>query len=804
MRQEGAGRIKTKSPQLIGVIPMRELPAALAAMGSYAQFIVYKVVPSKTKPGKWDKFPADWRTGTIVDAHDGRYWTTHSQAIASAANMGQSYGVGYVFTEADPFWFLDIDNCLLADGSGWNEIATMLCGYFAGAAIEVSVSGKGLHIFGCGSVPEHGCDNNEYDFQFYTSRRFVALTGTNITGNIALDFTAHMPWFVDTFLKPDVINGIEQGWTVGPCDEYYSLSDDADLVRRAMNSKGVAAAFGASATFADLWNANAEVLGRKWPHDTNPWDYSHADAALAQHLAFWTGKDCDRIQRLMLKSSLVRDKWAREDYLYRTILGAVGRQVDVLQDKPVAKVDSAEILTEQTVRNGNPWAGKEEQLKLFEGCVYVLDQNKVFVSESGRMLKQEQFNVVFAGHNFVMDANNEKCCDVAWDAFTRSKMLRPPMADNTCFNPQFSCGQIIYKGGNRYVNTYKPIETPRQHGDPTPFIRHLEKVLPDPRDRQILLCYMAACIQHKGIKFQWVPLLQGVEGNGKTLFSRCVAEAIGARYVHWPDAQKLAEKFNGWMHEKLFFPVEDIYVPGHKAEVLEKLKPMITGGDGLEIEKKGSDQFSAEICGNFMFNCNRKDGLQKTRNDRRLAVFYTAQQKESDLWRDGMTEKYFADLYVWLKVRNGYAIVHDFLATYPIPDELNPATGCQRAPLTSSTKAAIAEGLGPIEQEIVEAVQQGLPGFSGGWISTIMLEKLLKDKGLKLSINGRKNMLATLGYEMHPGLNDGRVNNVVLPDNGKPRLYIETGSSIANLKGGSEIAKAYEQANNHGRIPFPM
>ena len=45
-------------------------------------------------------------------------------------------------------------------------------------------------------------------------------------------------------------------------------------------------------------------------------------------LAFWTGRDCERIRALMNKSALARDKWEREDYLPRTILGAVGRQFE--------------------------------------------------------------------------------------------------------------------------------------------------------------------------------------------------------------------------------------------------------------------------------------------------------------------------------------------------------------------------------------------------------------------------------------------------------------------------------------------
>lgn len=316
---------------------------------------------------------------------------------------------------------------------------------------------------------------------------------------------------------------------------------------------------------------------------------------------------------------------------------------------------------------------------------------------------------------------------------------------------------------------------------------------------------MAACVQHKGVKVQWAPLLQGVEGNGKTLFTRCVAEAVGRRYVHWPKASKLAAQFNSWMIGKVFYGVEDIYLPDSRAEVFEELKPMITGGDGLEIEGKGVDQISADICGNFMLNSNHKDAVRKTQNDRRICTLFSAQQQAADLARDGMVGDYFPSLYNWLRA-DGYAIVSELLHTFPIPNEYNPATGCQRAPVTSSTAEAIKASTGGIEQEIAEAIGQGLPGFCGGWISSIQLDRLLVrlGAGRRVTHSKRKEMLHDMGYDYHPALADGRVNNLVLPDGGKPRLFIHRDSQARHIAGAAEAAKAYEQANNHSRVPFPL
>jgi hypothetical protein len=259
---------------------------------------------------------------------------------------------------------------------------------------------------------------------------------------------------------------------------------------------------------------------------------------------------------------------------------------------------------------------------------------------------------------------------------------------------------------------------------------------------------------------------------------------------------------------KIFYAVEDIYVPDARREVIEELKPMITGGDGLEIEAKGIDQTSADICGNFMFNSNHKDAIKKTGNDRRFCVLFSAQQESSHLQRDGMGGDYFPNLYNWLRA-DGYAIVSEFLHSYAIPVELNPAGECQRAPISSTTGEALQVSQGTIEQEILESVAQGLPGFNGGFISSIYLDRLLDRMGLMRKINHlrRREILESLGYRYHPALLDGRVNNAVLPDGGKPRLYIHDTCLAKQLTSGSEVAKFYESANKnqpHLNLPFEL
>jgi hypothetical protein len=189
---------------------------------------------------------------------------------------------------------------------------------------------------------------------------------------------------------------------------------------------------------------------------------------------------------------------------------------------------------------------------------------------------------------------------------------------------------------------------------------------------------------------------------------------------------------------------------------------------------------------------NKKGAVPATTDARRYAQFFTAQQTVDDLARDGMTGRYFPDLYNWLRA-GGYAIVAHYLANYAIPDALNPATTLQRAPATSSTDEAISVSRTAIEQEIIEIVEQdSTPGMRGGWISSIALRRAI---GERVSIRRQREILAALGYVPHPALPDGRANNTIhVPDAGKPRLFLRAGHIALNETRASEIARLYQQA----------
>lgn len=71
-------------------------------------------------------------------------------------------------------------------------------------------------------------------------------------------------------------------------------------------------------------------------------DHSAADYRLCRHLAFWTGRDEARIDRLFRLSGLYRsDKWERDDYRRRTIGKAIDDTSEVYDPQRAAPPDGA-------------------------------------------------------------------------------------------------------------------------------------------------------------------------------------------------------------------------------------------------------------------------------------------------------------------------------------------------------------------------------------------------------------------------------------------------------------------------------
>jgi hypothetical protein len=290
--------------------------AMLTALSDVRAFIIYR---------KSDKCPVDTE-GRPTDAQNRAGWMPPDQAQAWAAILGDGYGVGLVLHPELKVFCVDIDHALV--NGQWSPLAIALCQQFAGCAIEVSLSGAALHIFGAyvGDMLPHRSKNVALGVELYHTARYIALTGTGLIGDVRHDATALLPQFIAEYFAPTDDNNVKGEWTEGPVWHVPGTADDTALLEKMRRSKSMAAIFsGERVTNAQLLDADAEALAKQWPGNNGAvYDASSADMSLANRLMWWTGGDCERTESIMRQSALLRDKWDhRADYLTDTICDAL-------------------------------------------------------------------------------------------------------------------------------------------------------------------------------------------------------------------------------------------------------------------------------------------------------------------------------------------------------------------------------------------------------------------------------------------------------------------------------------------------
>ncbi|GEM_PF-5074604 len=390
------------------------------------------------------------------------------------------------------------------------------------------------------------------------------------------------------------------------------------------------------------------------------------------------------------------------------------------------------------MREGFQWIPAQQLIEYFTGCIYIANEHAVLMPNGSR-LKPEAFNAIKGGYIFGMDADGDKSTDKAFDALTRNRCVTLPKVINTHFAPDKPFGSVDIVDGLESVNTYLPCPGARKAGDVKPFLNHIEKLLPVEADREILLNWMAYKVQHPGECMRWAPVLVGAPGNGKTTVADVMQYAIGYKYASVVQSSDVDNKFNAWAYEKCLAVINDFKV-GDKRDVMEVLKPMITD-KRIPVQKKGTDTVTSSNHLGFIITSNHRDAVVKTSDDRRYAVFFTAQNNESDILRDGMDKAYFTGLVDWLD-GDGYAIVAEYLSQRHVASHPN------RAPETSSMAEAICESMTPVQATIMEAVEDGRPGFRNNIIVATAAKWALECNGLKVThpkLFGR--VLRELGYE---------------------------------------------------------
>jgi hypothetical protein len=298
-------------------------------------------------------------------ANDSTTWGSFDEA-AAALLSGEWDGIGFYFSETDPFVFIDLDDCRDPQTGVLSSSAAQTIRDLA-TCTEVSPSGTGVHLILQGKLGKR-TGRRSGPIEVYSSGQFATITGAHLPGTPLQieprqkELTAWYNANFGDFAIPSVSSIPQQ---TGLADEeILKLAGAA----RGKNGKRFRALFD-----------EGDIAGYS--------SRSDADMALAGLLVFYS-TDTEQIERLMRQSALARPKWHRagNDYLERTIAAALAQRTATYRRK-VRREESIPYLYPWQQRTETP-AEREAYLRELAG--------KVKTQVEQHIQSQEQMPLVIA------------------------------------------------------------------------------------------------------------------------------------------------------------------------------------------------------------------------------------------------------------------------------------------------------------------------------------------------------------------------------------------------------------------------
>lgn len=293
------------------------------------------------RDGKLTKVPKHPATGKNAKSDDPDTWTGYEIAVENKIYFD---GIGFMLQpEKIDLVGIDIDHCLNGSLSPFaTEIVTAVNSY-----TEVTPSGEGLRIFALGALPPK--KRKKADFEVYTSRRFLSVTGNHYPGT---PLTIERREAEITTLHQKIFGDQPEETRAPAAIQPVSLGD-IELLNVILQSKQ-------APKFTKLWAG-------KWTGDYS--SQSEADLALCSILAFYTGNDETRIDNLFRQSGLWRDKWDKshsaDDKTYGQMTISQSYSTEVYQ--PPLNISITDIILNvpeqpETEEKITSWADLDSQL----------------------------------------------------------------------------------------------------------------------------------------------------------------------------------------------------------------------------------------------------------------------------------------------------------------------------------------------------------------------------------------------------------------------------------------------------------
>jgi hypothetical protein len=281
--------------------------------------------------------------------------------------------------------------------------------------------------------------------------------------------------------------------------------------------------------------------------------------------------------------------------------------------------------------------------------------------------------------------------------------------------------------------------------------KHIKFICTTDINSDLFTQWLAHQVQFPGKQILWSPVIQSIQGVGKSFFGELLRACLGDRNVGTVSPTQVVSDFNGWATNVMVNVLEELRVKGHnRYDAVNSLKPLVTDRM-IQINDKGVKQYMTYNTTNYICFTNYKDSLPLDQDDRRWWVIFVPIEKLEDL-SDYVGESsltYFPKLFN--AVRTYGNEIRKWLLDYKLSDEF---LAIKQAPMTDHKLSMIATEEAAFEgySELKELIEKGGEYYNKDVISSSDLFDALMFEYPELDIKTSKRhlLLKKLGYNILP------------------------------------------------------
>jgi hypothetical protein len=311
--------------------------------------------------------------------------------------------------------------------------------------------------------------------------------------------------------------------------------------------------------------------------------------------------------------------------------------------------------------------------------------------------------------------------------------------DGTCYRPGEPdiCGNLL--------NMWQDPKIESLPDTPNIFLEHMDYLIPNQRERELALNWLAWCVQKPSEKQMFALLIVDDGGTGKGWIGYMLRVLFGDQNVAMIESDDpVKDMFNGWTLNRQLGFIHEL-VPDRRVDLASRLKGVITEAH-IWVNEKFIARFRAENRTNLFCCSNHRDALKIARKDRRWLIVQGASDPfgvDDNGETTSKTTRYYETLFGCLGTPEAPGDEVRRIKGWLMARDLSKYNGKGLAPLTEMKVEVADNRHTDIEQTVIEAHRDR----AGPFVGTLCTAADVADK-LEFSFEDNQQGLVTVSKAM--------------------------------------------------------